>query len=835
MDRPHHHRDNYRDHHRDRDNYRDQDRNFHHQPRRPSRFSDEPPPPPRHDLHRNNHHDGFSSVAPPPSDHRLNHRQGAASTFDSPPRHPSTAAPSGGYRPFNGGSLDESWPMRGCGGENGGGGSFRSEFPPQRPPLQHPPYNQPPQLPPLQHPPVNHQPMPQLSGQKRAFPFSGRGGGSSSPEHHDGRSFVKLFVGSVPRTATEAEIRPLFDEQGTVLEVAFIKDKRTGQQQGCCFIKYATSEEADRAIRALHNQYTLPGGAGPIQVRYADGERERIGNVEYKLFVGGMNKFATPKEVEEIFVSFGRVDDVYLMRDERNQSRGCGFVKYSNKESATAAVNALNGIYIMRGCDQPLTVRFADPKRPRAGEPRFDMSGPGSGPSPSPGIRPAPGPNFPDSKVGQGPPNPWQPWSPQNMGTSPNADIHDYSNQFPPRSGEAPNLSFPGGHNGAHGGFKEGSFVGSVSVSNTSRKNFDPSFPQVPPSGQQISPLQNPLESPQHSAPAFQLHQGPGSYSQAPTSQESTRPHGQPQTGAIGPYTQLFQSQQIQSLPGQLPRAQFQVQQNATSATGQPRPNTSSLMTNSQLPTRGPQQALPIQQSPSQLAQMLSQQTQTLQASFQSSQQAFSQLQQQVQMMQPSIQNQLPQQQSFQASNQQSQWAGAIPTTAVDSSHVAADAPPSTALSPYGTAGAAKIAPAKCNWTEHTSPDGLKYYYNSAAGESTWVKPEELTLYEQQQQQKTVVQQPQPQAQPNVQANPTEQVTQSQPSQLQAQFYSANFSQHPQMSSVYPAPQGPGIQVIQEKTYAQPLAPENSVNNPARFQQGFPGSQDWAWNNSRGK
>lgn len=28
---------------------------------------------------------------------------------------------------------------------------------------------------------------------------------------------------------------------------------------GCCFVKYATSEEADRAIRALHNQHTLPG------------------------------------------------------------------------------------------------------------------------------------------------------------------------------------------------------------------------------------------------------------------------------------------------------------------------------------------------------------------------------------------------------------------------------------------------------------------------------------------------------------------------------------------------------------------------------------------------
>ncbi|MFS7889459.1 putative RNA recognition motif domain, nucleotide-binding alpha-beta plait domain superfamily [Helianthus anomalus] len=160
---------------------------------------------------------------------------------------------------------------------------------------------------------------------------------------------IMLFVGSVPKTATEDDIRPPFEEHGNVVEVAFIKDKRTGQQQGntvfasagCCFIKYATSEEADRAIRALHNQYTLPGGVGPIQVRYADGEQERISSVEYKLFIGSINKQATEKEVEEIFSSYGRVEDVYLMRDEMKQSRGCGFVKYSNRDVAMAAINAL--------------------------------------------------------------------------------------------------------------------------------------------------------------------------------------------------------------------------------------------------------------------------------------------------------------------------------------------------------------------------------------------------------------------------------------------------------------------------------------------------------------
>ena len=50
------------------------------------------------------------------------------------------------------------------------------------------------------------------------------------------------------------------------------------------------------------------------------------------------------------------------------QSRGCGFVKLSNRDMVVASINALNGNYVMRGCDQPLIVCFADPKKPRIGE-----------------------------------------------------------------------------------------------------------------------------------------------------------------------------------------------------------------------------------------------------------------------------------------------------------------------------------------------------------------------------------------------------------------------------------------------------------------------------------
>lgn len=102
----------------------------------------------------------------------------------------------GGFPPMNAG---------GGGGTGGFGSNFQAPPPPQP-----------------------------LSGQKRGFPFPGRGG---SPDRSDGGSFAKLFIGSVPKTAREEDIRPLFEQHGKVVEVALIKDKRTGQQQGTwkCF------------------------------------------------------------------------------------------------------------------------------------------------------------------------------------------------------------------------------------------------------------------------------------------------------------------------------------------------------------------------------------------------------------------------------------------------------------------------------------------------------------------------------------------------------------------------------------------------------------------------
>lgn len=676
-------------------------------------------------------------------------------------------------------------------------------------------------------------PPPPFSGQKRGFPFSSRG---ASPDHSDGGNFAKLFVGSVPRTATEEDIRPLFEEHGNVVEVALIKDRKTGQHQGCCFIKYATSEEADQAIRALHNRHTLPGGVGPIQVRYADGERERLGAVEYKLFVGSLNKQASLKEVEEVFSKYGRIEDVYLMRDDQKQSRGCGFVKYSHRDMALAAINALNGIYTMRGCDQPLIVRFADPKRPRQGDsrgPAFGSSG--FGPRlDSPGTR-LPSNNSDPMGDHIPPPNAWRPIPQPNTGTSFNAGFHGMGPPSIPRSGDMALPINAGGPMTGMGVSIDGRFQ-TQSPSAMPQQNFNQPPPQIPPVNQQIPPSQKPIQSSQEFPPSHQLYpQAPMPYPQTST-RPSFRQHGQPQPLPAGP--------QGLGINAQFSVSQPQTQQGVLSATFPQTSLDTSMQSNAALTTPSQQQIppsmqqqqqqhplQPLPQSPSQLAQLLSQQTQTLQASFHSSQQAFSQLQQQLQMMQPSSQAS-PLKHHAEATKTQSQWGGTV-SHAATGTHVAAPA----AGVPSSTPATSSVQPisqnttlGNCNWTEHLSPEGFKYYYNSVTGESRWEKPEELTSFEQQKQLlNQSVQQSQIQGQPSI--PPTQQVGQNQQVQPQSHFRGQVHHQQIQQPSSFQAYGVTGHQNVQELGYKQLQPSFVSAGDPGRYSQGINNTQELMWKN----
>ncbi|KAK9084093.1 hypothetical protein Scep_030564 [Stephania cephalantha] len=173
---------------------------------------------------------------------------------------------------------------------------------------------------------------------------------------------VKLFVGQVPKHMTEAELLDMFEEFALVDEVNIIKDKSTKASRGCCFLICPSRVEADKAVSACHNKRTLPGASSPLQVKYADGELERL---EHKLFVGMLPKNVSDGEVFALFSKYGAIKDLQILRGSPQTSKGCAFLKYERKEQALAALEAINGKYKMEGSTVPLVVKWADTEKER--------------------------------------------------------------------------------------------------------------------------------------------------------------------------------------------------------------------------------------------------------------------------------------------------------------------------------------------------------------------------------------------------------------------------------------------------------------------------------------
>lgn len=61
----------------------------------------------------------------------------------------------------------------------------------------------------------------------------------------------KLYVGNLPFSSTEEDLRGVFERHGSVDSVAVITDRETGRPRGFAFVEMSEERGAADAIRAL--------------------------------------------------------------------------------------------------------------------------------------------------------------------------------------------------------------------------------------------------------------------------------------------------------------------------------------------------------------------------------------------------------------------------------------------------------------------------------------------------------------------------------------------------------------------------------------------------------
>jgi RNA recognition motif-containing protein len=138
-----------------------------------------------------------------------------------------------------------------------------------------------------------------------------------------------------------------------------------GESKGFGFISYYKAEDSLKAINSLND--TELGGK-KIKINYLEKGRQHAvkrNNIYVKEIP---KKNFGDKELIELFSKFGKINSAIVLKDEKGESKGFGFVCFEKSEDAEKAQKEMNGKQIFENAENKLYVSFALKKAERKEE-----------------------------------------------------------------------------------------------------------------------------------------------------------------------------------------------------------------------------------------------------------------------------------------------------------------------------------------------------------------------------------------------------------------------------------------------------------------------------------
>ncbi|KAL4920899.1 hypothetical protein BDW62DRAFT_152087 [Aspergillus aurantiobrunneus] len=171
-------------------------------------------------------------------------------------------------------------------------------------------------------------------------------------------SETTLFITNFPRTADEKYIRDLFSAYGEVIDIRFPSLKYNTHRR-FCYLQFKTSVAAHSAIEL---DGTTVGNGLHLVVKMSDPSRkqDRHGPIYEgrEVHVSNVDWKANEEDLKELFSQFGTVELVRIPRKVDGGSKGFGYIVFSSKEEAAAAL----ALHEQEFRSRPIQVKLSAPQ-----------------------------------------------------------------------------------------------------------------------------------------------------------------------------------------------------------------------------------------------------------------------------------------------------------------------------------------------------------------------------------------------------------------------------------------------------------------------------------------
>ena len=177
-------------------------------------------------------------------------------------------------------------------------------------------------------------------------------------DDENSEGLLKLFVGGLNYLSLRDDIKSYFQTFGKVQSCSLLMDKVTGKSRGFAFVSIKDPKNILEK-KILSRKHEINGKIVDVKPAVEGKKREEMMDSSKKIFVGGLEPSVTEKDLIDFFSKYGKVKDASVLFDNnRNASRGFGFVSFEDKDVVDKLVKENNFVLKSRKID----VKRAQPK-----------------------------------------------------------------------------------------------------------------------------------------------------------------------------------------------------------------------------------------------------------------------------------------------------------------------------------------------------------------------------------------------------------------------------------------------------------------------------------------
>lgn len=149
---------------------------------------------------------------------------------------------------------------------------------------------------------------------------------------------ANLYVADLPDSATEDELKGIFENYGKVYNCKLVVNAETGKSRGFAFVLFSKTSEAESAIEELNGK-VYPGTNKEMVVKKKDEPK----STNPHLYVANIPKTIEENTLRDYFSPYGEVRNCKLVKDPNSgASKGVAFVHFSRRQEAEDAIAGLN-------------------------------------------------------------------------------------------------------------------------------------------------------------------------------------------------------------------------------------------------------------------------------------------------------------------------------------------------------------------------------------------------------------------------------------------------------------------------------------------------------------